>query len=30
MTLKQLYDTRREYSAVLAAEQGGLKNYASF
>ena len=30
MTLRQLYEARREYAAVLAAEQGGTKNYGSF
>ena len=30
MSLKELRETRREYAALLSAEEGGIKNYASF
>ena len=30
MSLKELRETRKEYEALVGAEQGGVKNYASF
>ena len=30
MSLKELRETRKEYEALVSAEQGGVKNYASF
>ena len=30
MSLKELRETRKEYAALVSAEQGGVKNYASF
>jgi hypothetical protein len=30
MSLKELRETRREYTALLSAEEGGAKTYASF
>ena len=30
MSLKELRETRKEYAALLSAEQGGVKNYAAF
>jgi len=30
MSLKELRETRKEYAALVSAEQGGVINYASF